>query len=213
MLSGADDGVKTLQITSSVPEEGKSTLALSFARVLARSGKKVVLVDADLRRASLEKKMGIDPLSTGLTDLVLADEGANIEDFSIIDEKSGALFIPKGGAEYVNASDVLSSHRMEGIIASLKQQFDYVIFDTPPIMAVSDARLLGRLVDKTLFVVHWDKTPKKVVKAALQQLNHAQIDVAGCVLQKVDLKRYGSYGYGDSGYYYHYGKYGQYYSG
>jgi len=122
------------------------------------------------------------------------------------------LIMPKGRAEYVNASDVFSSHRMESILTSLRKRFDYVIVDTPPVMAVSDARILGRLVDKTVFVVRWDKTPKKVVKAAIKQLVTHKVDIAGCVLQQVNLKRYGSYGYGDSGYYYHYGKYGQYYS-
>jgi len=211
MLSGPDDAVKAIQITSSVPEEGKSTLALSFSRLLAMSGKKVILVDSDLRRASLDKKLGISPTSKGLTDLVLSDN-AHLADFVIKDEKSGVIIMPKGGAEYVNATDVLSSQRMEAIITSLKKQFDYAIFDTPPVMAVSDARILGRLVDKTVFVVHWDKTPAKVIKAALKQLEASEVDIAGCVLQQVNLKRYSSYGYGDSGYYYHYGKYGQYYS-
>ena len=120
--------------------------------------------------------------------------------------------MPKGNAKYVNASDIFASHRMEKIIAFLRKHFDYVIFDTPPVMAVSDAKILGRLVDKTVFVIHWEKTPKKVIKAAIQQLVMHEIDIAGCVLQQVNLKRYGSYGYGNSGYYYQYGKYGQYYS-
>ena len=211
MLSGPDDEVKAIQITSSVPEEGKSTLALSFARLLALSGKKVILVDSDLRRASLEKKLGIPATRKGLTDLVMS-ENTRLADFIVKDEKTDVIIMPKGGAEYVNATDIFSSHRMEAIIASLKKQFDYVIFDTPPVMAVSDARILGRLVDKTVFVVHWDKTPKKVIKAALKQLDASEVDIAGCVLQQVNLKRYGSYGYGNFGYYYHYGKYGQYYS-
>ena len=203
--------MKTIQFTSAVPEEGKSTLALSFARLLAMSGKKVMLVDADLRRASLEKKLGLPTNSKGLTDLVMSNE-TNLAGFFIKDEKSEVLIMPKGGAKYVNASDIFSSHRMEAIIAILRKKLDYVIFDTPPVMAVSDARILGRLVDKTVFVVQWDKTPRKVIRAALQQLKQSDVDIAGCVLQQVNLKRYGSYGYGDSGYYYHYGKYGQYYT-
>ena len=79
-------------------------------------------------------------------------------------------------------------------------------------MAVADARVIGQLADKTLFVVRWNKTPKKVARAALDQLRKANIPIAGVVLQQVDLKRYGRLGYGDSGYYYHYGRYGQYYS-
>lgn len=211
ILSGPDNSVKTIQITSSTPAEGKSTLALSFARLLAQSGKKVILVDADLRRTSMTKKLGVSAKSKGLTDLVMS-ENTNLSDFVLKDKKSELLILPKGEAEYVNASDIFSSHRMESIIAFLRKSFDYVIFDTPPVMAVSDAKILGRMVDKTVFVVHWDKTPVKVIKAAIQQLVTHDVDIAGCVLQQVNLKRYGSYGYGDSGYYYHYGKYGQYYT-
>mgnify|MGYP000411596774 CR=1 FL=1 len=84
---------------------------------------------------------------------------------------------------------------------------------TAPVMAVADARIIGRVVDKTLFVVRWDTTPRKVSRAALNQLRQAGNDIVGTVLQQVDLKRYGRFGYGDSGYYYHYGRYGKYYSG
>ena len=116
-----------------------------------------------------------------------------------------------GDAKYANATDIFSSKRMHSIVAVLKQHYDYVIFDTPPVMAVADARVIGQLTDKTLFVVRWDKTPRKVVKTAIELLRKGGASIAGVVLQQVDLKRYGRYGYGDSGYYYHYGRYGQYY--
>ncbi|MCP4009439.1 MAG: polysaccharide biosynthesis tyrosine autokinase, partial [Proteobacteria bacterium] len=211
ILSEPDDAVKTIQITSSVPEEGKSTLALSFARLLAQSGKKVILVDGDLRRASLEKKLGVSTRRKGLTDMVMSS-GADLAEFVSKDTKSKLLMMPRGEAKYVNASDIFSSRRMATIIAFLRKHFDYVIFDMPPVMAVSDARIMGRLVDKTVFVVQWDKTPKKVVQTAIRQLITHDVDIAGCVLQQVNLKRYSGFSYGDSGYYYHYGKYGQYYS-
>ncbi len=211
ILSTPDDAVKTIQITSSVPEEGKSTLAISLARLLAQSGKKTILIDCDLRRASLEKKLSLPAKNKGLTDLMMVSE-IEFSEFVVEDKKSQLMIMPKGTAEYVNASDIFASHRMKKVIAFLRKHFDYVIFDTPPVMAVSDAKILGRLVDKTVFVVRWDKTPRKVIKAAIQQLITHEVDIAGCVLQQVNLKRYGSYGYGDSGYYYHYGKYGQYYS-
>ena len=155
--------------------------------------------------------MGLPEGLAGLTDLVMSKE-ADISEFLIKDEKSDLMVMPKGKAKYVNASDVLSSHRMEVIVAFLRQTFDYVLFDAPPVMAVSDSKILGRLVDKTIFVVRWDKTPKKVAQAALKQLQAHDIDIAGCVLQQVNLKRCGQYGYGDSGYYYHYSKYGTYYT-
>jgi len=211
ILSNPDDAVKAIQITSSIPEEGKSTLALSFARLLTTSGKKVILVDGDLRRGSLEEKMGIPKNSKGLTDLVMSKD-SEVKDFIIQDTRSNLLIMPKGAAEYVNVTDIFSSKRMQSIVAFLKQNFDYIIFDSPPVMAVSDAKILGRLVDKTVFVVRWDKTPKKVITAALKQLHTHEVDIAGCVLQQVNLQRCGRYGYGESGYYYHYGKYGKYYS-
>jgi capsular exopolysaccharide synthesis family protein len=211
ILSDPDREVKAIQISSSVPEEGKSTLALCLARGAAKSGQKVALIDADLRRPSIEKKLGYSEKEKGLTDLIMAHD-ERVIDYLIKDEKSGLYILPKGGAEYINPADVFTSDRMKAIITELKEQFDLIIFDTPPVMAVSDARALAQQVDKNVFVVRWDHTPRKVVKAAIQQLVSAENNLAGVVLQKVNLKQYGRYGYGDSGYYYHYGKYGQYYS-
>ena len=101
---------------------------------------------------------------------------------------------------------------MQQVVDLLKERYDYILIDAPPVMAVADARVIGQVVDKTIFVVRWNKTPKKVAKAALDQLRKSNVPIAGIVLQQVDLKRYGRLGYGDSGYYYHYGRYGQYYS-
>lgn len=211
LLSTPDKQMKVVQITSSVPEEGKSTLALSLARIVAKSGRKVMLVDGDLRKPILEEKLGISGRTKGLTDFVLSDSG-NLSEYVVKDSKSNLSVLPKGGAEYISPIDILSSKRMEAIVDALREHFDLVIFDSPPVMVVSDARILGRLMDKTVFVVRWDKTPKKVALAALKQLRMAEIDMAGVALQQVNLKQYGSYGYGSSGYYYHQSRYGNYYS-
>jgi len=211
-LSDPDNPVKAVQVTSSVPEEGKTTLAIALARVLAASGKKVILVDGDLRRSSIGNKLNIREKHKGLSDLVVAGD-AELSEFLVRDEKGGVDFMPTGTAKYANATDIFSSHRMREIITMLKSLYDLVIVDTPPVMAVADARIIGRVMDKTVFVVRWDKTPRKVAKAAVEQLRRADVDIAGIVLQQVDLDRYGRMGYGDSGYYYHYGRYGKYYSG
>lgn len=211
-LSNPDIEVKTVQITSSAPAEGKTTLALALARVEASSGKKIVLVDGDLRRSSIPKKLGIKAGHKGLSDLIVAGE-ADISEFIQRDEQGGMDFMPTGTAEYANAGDIFSSYRMKYIIEELKSRYDLVLVDAPPVMAVADARIIGRLVDKTLFVLRWDKTPRKAARAALEQLRQSGTDVAGIVLQQVDLDRYGRIGQGDSGYYYHYGHYGKYYSG
>jgi len=210
-LSNPDHDPRIFQVTSSIPEEGKTTLAISLARQLVASGKSVVLVDGDLRRASVEKRLGLSRNEKGLTDLVLAHDDAP-EAYLVKDPKSDVLVLAPGKAAYVNATDVLSSQRMKKIVDGLRARFDYVIFDAPPVMAVADARQISQFVETTLFVVRWNKTPVKVVKAALKQLDGVQAEIAGVVMQSVDLKRYSRVGYGDSGYYYHYSKYGSYYS-
>ena len=210
-LSDPDRELKVLQITSSVPDEGKTSLAISLARIVAESGKKVVLIDGDLRRPSIARKLGLPKNNQGLSDLVLSAENS-LTEYLIKDQKTDFHLLPTGTAEFAQALDIFSSKRMQSIIVVLKSLFDFIIIDTPPVMAVADARVVGKLADKTLFVVQWDKTPIKVAKAALQQLQSAGANVAGVVLQRVDLKRYAGIGYGDSGYYYLYGRYGQYYS-
>ncbi len=210
-LSDPDKPVKVVAVTSSVPEEGKTSLAIGLARAVAASGNKVLIVDGDMRRSSLGKRLGLPANHKGLSDLVIAGD-ADLSEFVLRDEKGGVDYLPPGTAKYANASDIFASHRMLDIIALLKSRYDLVVVDTPPVMAVADARIIGRAVDKTIFVVRWDKTPRKVARAALEQLRRAEVSIAGVVLQQVDLHRYGRVGYGDSGYYYHYGRYGKYYS-
>ncbi len=209
-LSDPDALIKAIQVTSSVPEEGKSSLVLSLAIVMVKEGKKVLVVDADLRRSSIEKRLGLATEGPGLTDFVLADTD-NPDAFIQHHEEAGIDYMRTGDAKYANASDIFSSKRMRRIVDILKARYDYVLFDTPPVMAVADARVIGQIADKTLFVVRWDKTPRKVARAGIELLQKGGADIAGIVLQQVDLKRYGRFGYGDSGYYYHYGRYGQYY--
>lgn len=209
-LTDPDREPRAIQITSSVPEEGKTTLAISLARLLAGRGENVILVDGDLRRGAVEKKLGLASDSPGLTDFVL-EPSRDIDEYLVKDKKSELRIMPPGSALFANATDIFASQRMQHIVEILRKSADYVIFDAPPVMAVADARLVGRLVDKTVFVIRWNKTPVKVARAALKILRDGGTDVAGIVLQRVDLKRYGQLGHGDSGYYYHYGRYGQYY--
>jgi capsular exopolysaccharide synthesis family protein len=211
-LSDPDHEVKAVQVTSSVPEEGKTSLAICLARVVAASGQRVILVDGDLRRSRIARMLGLSNKHKGLSDLVVAGE-SDIAEFILRDEAGKVDFLPTGTAKFANATDIFSSRRMQVIVELLKSMYDLVVIDTPPVMAVADARIIGRVVDKTVFVVHWDKTPRKVVRAAVEQLRRAQVNLAGVVLQQVDLDRYGRVGYGDSGYYYHYGRYGKYYTG
>lgn len=210
-LSNPDNKIKTVQITSSVPEEGKSTLALCLARFVANAGQKVLLVDTDFRRSTITEKLGISKKHQGLTNLVVLNQKLNISEFIFKDPLTELKIMPKGTAKYTNPSDVFTSKRMKTLVTQLKTHFDLIIFDTPPVMVVADALALAQQIDKTIFTIRWNRTPRKVVTAALLQLERvAENNVTGIVLQRVNLKQHGSYG--GSGYYYHYGKYNQYYS-
>lgn len=210
LLLDPDKAVKTVLVTSSVPEEGKSTLAGLLARQAANSGQRVILVDADLRRPTVEKMFGLGK-PKGITDYLMTP-GSQYLDFIVKDEASGLHILGRGLAEFVNPADLFASHRMEALINTLSNDYDLVLIDSPPVMAVTDSRVLSTLADKTLFVVRWDFTPRKVIKTALRQISDAGNNVAGIVLQRVNLKQYSRYSYGESGYYYHYGRYRQYYN-
>ncbi len=211
-LMNPDSDVKSILVSSAVPNEGKSTLASLLSRHTAAAGKKVVLIDADLRRPTIAKLFNIDKKNLGLTDLLM-DHTLSLEDVLVNDSATGMKILTRGHSAFLNPSDLFASQRMKALIKQLKQQFDLVIIDSAPIMAVPDSRILAGLCDKTLFVVNWDATPKKVVASALHILNRdSHNNVAGIVLQKVDLEQYGRYGYGESGYYYSYYRYKQYYT-
>jgi capsular exopolysaccharide synthesis family protein len=210
LLLDPDKAVKTVLVTSSVPEEGKSTLAALLAQQAASLGQRVILVDADLRRPAVEKMFGLGK-PKGITDFLMTPD-SQYRDFIVKDEASGLHILGRGLAEFVNPADLFASHRMETLINTLRDHYDLVILDSPPAMVVTDSRVLSRLADKTIFVVRWDHTPRKVIKTAVRQISDAGSNVAGIVLQRVNLKQYGRYSYGDSGYYYHHGRYGQYYN-
>jgi capsular exopolysaccharide synthesis family protein len=212
-LLNPDAKVKTVLVTSAVPGEGKSTLALLVARHSAKAGQRVVLVDTDLRRPSIEKALHIKVAQPGLTDLLMQHD-LTLNDVLIGDDSCGMKILSRGKASFVNPTDLFASMRMRHILNELRTRFDLIILDSPPVMAVPDARVLTGLVDKTIFVLGWDSTPRNVVHSALHQLGRERdSNVAGIVLQQVNLQQYGRYGYGDSGYYYHYGRYSQYYTG
>ncbi len=212
-LLNPDAAVKSILITSSVPGEGKSTLATMLARMSAVSGQHtvvVVVVEADVRRPAISKVFGFDKESLGLTDL-LSNHDLTLADVLQKDPKTGLMILSRGKAGYVNPLDLFASKRMRSIMEELREKFDLVVVDSAPIMAVPDSRILQSLVDKTIYVLKWDSTPKKVVRNGLHLLmKDGNSNLAGIVLQQINLKQYGRYG--DYSYYYHYGRYKSYYS-
>ncbi len=196
-LAESERPPKTILITSSVPLEGKSTIAVSLARQSAASGLKVILIDADLRRPRLHEVMGI-PNANGLSEVLTGR--ANPEVAIKRDEKSGLDFLP-AGIGVASPPDLFRSSTMRILLEETAAYYDLVIIDTPPIAAVSDCFTLSSLVDKAIYVIRWEQTPRNVALAGIRQLAEAGADIAGIVLSRVDLKKHARYGYANSGYY------------
>ena len=207
LLSNVDSPPKTVLLTSSLPSEGKTSLSLSLARLVARTGNnRVVIIDCDLRRPLVHRHLGMD-IGPGLVQL-LADE-VSLEDALRRDEPSGAYVLTAGGTP-ANPTDIITSEHFAQLLTNLKSAFDLIVIDSSPVLAVSDSRILSRMADKTIFVVRWAETRREVVRLGLKQILEAGGDLAGVVLSMVNVRKHSRYGYGDSGYYY--GRYRKYYS-
>lgn len=208
LLSSIDTPPKIIMFSSSVPGEGKTTLSISFARTVAQTGdRRVLLLDCDFRRPVVHKHLDIDP-GPGLLQIIV--DGMPLQDALRRDPISNAFILTAGGAPS-NPIDFVSSESFAKVLNSLRNSFDLIVIDSSPVIAVSDSRVLGRLVDKSVFVVRWAETRREVVRHGIKQLIDAHVDLAGIVLSRVNVKKHAKYGYGDSGSYY--GKHQKYYSG
>jgi capsular exopolysaccharide synthesis family protein len=202
-MSDVDRPPRVVHVTSALPGEGKTTIAVSLAISAAFGGLKVALVDADLRHPAASRFFNLEK-EIGLVDLLT---GAGTVDTVLRFHKDLKLTIIPAGSKSLNPSDVLGSERMKALISHLKETFDYVVVDTPPVGPVIDAMIVGNLADKTIFVVEWGSTSRELVENSLKQLS-AHKRVAGVVFNFVNQNRAQKYG-GE----YYYGKtYEKYYS-
>ncbi len=197
LLSHVDSPPKTIVFTSAQSGEGKTTLVVSLARMLAKSGRNVIIIDTDLRKPSVGRFLKL-PATPGLVELLSGE--AKFEDVVCTDEPSGAHVITSGKFA-TNAADVVNSDQMKRLLEGLSRSYDMVLLDSPPILAVSDARILARLVDRVVFAVRWADTGRATVVSCLRQVSTGA-KLAGVALTMVNVKKHAQYGYGDSGYYY-----------
>ncbi|MFI5021905.1 MAG: GumC family protein [Alphaproteobacteria bacterium] len=198
LLSHLDHPPRTVMVCSSVPGEGKSSVALSLACSAARSTQKAIVIDCDLRHSSLHNYLGC-PNKIGLTDYLAGQ--ASLEDVVEIDPHSGVHFIT-AGSRAPNPVDLLGSQEMKKLLTRLSSLYDLVVIDSPPLLPVSDAMVLARVVDKTIFLIRWEKTKREAALLGLKLLIEAGANVAGIALTQVDVRKHATYDYSDSGYYY-----------
>lgn len=197
------DGGHTFVITSSIPTEGKSTTAINLAIALADSGKRVALVDTDLRKPKVAEYLGIEG-GTGVTDVLIGR--ARLADV-LLPWGNRSLFVLPSGRIPPNPSELLGSERMQKLLDALTKEFDVVLCDAPPLLPVTDAAVLSRSTAGAIMVVAVGKTTTQQLDGALDALETVGSKVAGIVLTMVPTKGADAYAYG---YGYGYGGYGIY---
>jgi capsular exopolysaccharide synthesis family protein len=198
---------RSLLVTSSLPSEGKSSTVLSIATQAAVSGRRVIVIDCDMRHPSVGPALGVGTC-LGLADYLAGQ--ARIDEVIGQDGATGLHFITAGSGR-VRPVELLASPRMNRLLQALEKEFHLVVLDTPPLLPVSDALPLMREADATLFLVRWEKTKREVVKAGLRQALEAGARLAGVAMTYVDTRKLAQYDYADSRYRYD-ASYRKYYS-
>ena len=214
-FSGVDKEMKVVEVTSAVPNEGKSTVIGSLGVVLAQARKKVLLLDCDFRNPTQHKLFGLH--NKGLTNFM----ASGMEDYSTFIQhvEQENLDIIVSGPIAPNPSEMLMSNKMQDLLDVVRTEYDYILIDTPPIMPVTDAAVLGAKVDGVMIVIASGADKPELVQAAKTRLQQGGANILGCILNKVQVGggrygygKYGNHKYGYGGYGYGYG-YGYYYGG
>ena len=207
-----DDRCKKICVTSALSGEGKTSVAINFAYTLAQhsDSTRVLLVDADMRKSRISSLIPeLDKDTHGLTEYLAGID----EEPNIITTGVSNLSVITSGAESVNPAALLNSTKMHKLIRGLEEQFDYIIFDTPPVNVVSDAVILKEFVNGYLIVVRADYSDVRSLSNAIDSLEQVGANIFGLVMDSVNLKgtrkyrkRSGSYGDGTGKYYSYYYK-------
>ena len=198
---------KTIGITSSLPNEGKSTVALSLAAVISQGGGRAILVDCDLRNPALSLMLTPDA-KAGLLEIIAGK--ATIDDVLWREPVTGVAFLPAVATRIAHTSDILASTETRNLFDQLRGMYDYVIVDLSPLAPVVDARVVAPLIDSFLFVVEWGQTRIQVARHALTNARGVCDNLLGIVLNKADMKTFARYTddhdtYYDNAYYSRYG--------
>lgn len=201
-FAGADKKIKCISFTSSTPSEGKSTTISNIALTMAQDDKKVLLIDADMRKPVQHQIFGL--FNKGLSNCIAMNMSL---DEAIQPSDHPNLDILASGPVPPNPSELLGSQKMEELLQKVIQIYDYVLIDMPPVLAVTDAAVLSSKVDGVVFVIRSGKISPDEAKLAKSRLEQAGANILGAVLNVVP-QRHSGYGYG-YGYYYYYDEEGE----
>ena len=180
--SSIDKHVRTLVVTSSNAGEGKSTVAGNLAYTFFQGGKRVLIIDCDLRKPSLHRKFNVSN-EVGLTDVLVGTSELN----KVMKKVEDNLYLLTTGTLPPNPAEIIGSNTMENFLDECKINFDYIILDTPPILPVTDSKLLAIKADATILVVRSEISKSKHVSQAFKELEKVNANVIGTVLNDVEM--------------------------
>ena len=200
MFTDPDKERRCLLITSAGPSEGKTTVATWIATAFAQTGKRVLLVDCDLRRPRLHRVFG-RVNNVGVSSLLIGEASFDEIDVETTIPNLGVL---NAGPVPPNPAELLQSKKLEGLLEFLGKRYDVLIIDSPPLVAVTDAAILSRLVDGSLLITRAHSTQRHLVKQGARILHDVDAKVFGCVVNAFDNRKSSSYGYGYGRYAYNY---------
>lgn len=192
--------IKVITITSSVQNEGKSSVAFDLSKTMAEGGKKILMVDADLRKSVLAAKYHFQGIDKGLSHYLTGQ--AEIEDI-IYETETEGFYLSVAGPLSPDPTSLLDSDQFQKFIDKVREDYDYVIIDAPPLGVVIDAAIIGKYCDGAVLVIEQGVIKRKVVQDVIKQLKRGKVRILGAVLNKVD-ERIGAYGAYDYKYSYSY---------
>jgi capsular exopolysaccharide synthesis family protein len=185
---------KCIVITAARPDEGKTTTAITLGRTAALNGEKVMVIDCDIRQPSFDRILRTEG-SQGIADYLLGH--APLAAVKRRDALTPMDFIPAGAAE-TNSSGLFMAEAMGALLDQLRREYDLIVLDAPPTLAMADARIIARLADATVLCVRWRDTPQSIVRSTLDMLEEAKARVVGAVMTRVDAKVHSRSGFSDA---------------
>ena len=201
LMSNPNQVKQVIMLTSSVPKEGKTMLTFALAQNMVGLGKRILLIEADVRRCT--HSVEIDRNNTvALLDLVVGDK--NLNEVNLYAEELGFDILTATRSDK-NAADIFASQRFSKLLTELREHYDYIIIDSPPVLVVPDARLIGTISDANIYIVKWNKSTRAQVDQGLDMLSSIGVNTIGLVLNQIDTRKAktydytGSYGYGEYG--------------
>ena len=208
-ISFSGEDIKVISLTSSIPNEGKTEVSFNICRSFAEDGKKTLYIDADLRKSVVLARYGVDKEAKGLSHF-LSGQSKDVDDI-ICKTNVDNFDIIFTGTKAPNPAELLGSSKFAKLMEDLREKYDYIIIDCPPLGSVIDAVLVSKISDGTIIVIEADNISYKAVQGVKKQLDQGGCKILGAILNKVESSGKGYYGYykGYYGYYDSYGEYGE----